>query len=57
VGTVLVVRSLQRALTMTSASPPDAVAVSFDRDWRVWDSARRSQFQQRLLEKISSARH
>src|SRR5439155_1517181 len=55
VGTVLVVRSLQRALTIDIGfNPRHAVAVSFDLGLEGFDSTRGSQFQQRLLEKISA---
>jgi predicted permease len=53
IGTVLVVRSLERALTINLGfNPRDAVMVAFDLGLQGYDEARGRQFQQRLMEKV-----
>jgi predicted permease len=55
IGTVLVVRSLQRALTIDIGfNPRNAVAVAFDLGLAGYDEARGSKFQRRLIEKVST---
>ena len=55
VGTVLVVRSLQRALTINLGfNPRNAVAVAVDLGLAGYDETRGSEFQHRLIEKVSA---
>ena len=55
VSTVLVVRSLQRALTINIGfNPHNAVAVAVDLGLAGYDEARGREFQRRLVEKVSS---
>jgi predicted permease len=55
VGTVLVVRSLQRALTINIGfNPQNAVAVAVDLGLAGYDETRGSEFQHRLIEKVSA---
>jgi predicted permease len=55
VGTVLVVRSLQRALTINLGfNPQNAVAVAVDLGLAGYDETRGSEFQHRLIQKVSA---
>jgi predicted permease len=55
VSTMLVVRSLQRALTINiGLDPRNAVAVAFDLGLAGYDEARGREFQRRLIESVSS---
>jgi len=55
VGTVLVVRSLQRALTINIGfNPHNAVAVAVDLGLAGYDETRGREFQRRLMEQVSS---
>ncbi len=55
VGTVLVVRSLQRALTINLGfNPQNAVAVAVDLGLAGYDETRGREFQHRLIEKVSA---
>ena len=55
VGTVLVVRSLQRALTINVGfNPRNAVAVAFDLGLAGYDESRAGEFQRRVVEKVSA---
>ncbi|MBZ5592247.1 MAG: ABC transporter permease [Acidobacteriia bacterium] len=55
IGTVLVVRSLQRALTINLGfNPRNAVAVAVDLGLAGYDETRGSEFQHRLIEKVAA---
>jgi predicted permease len=55
VATVLVLRSLQQALTINIGfNPQNAVAVAFDLGLAGYDEARGREFQRRVIEKVSS---